>query len=137
VEPTIHLDRKRTMRYGSRALRLVEERSGHILGELLITHASAASATWLLWGALLHEDEAFRQRLEPKLSIDDVCDLLDEYWFGRGKTLKDLAPMFAEAVVQAGMFSREGKASPETGSGSPGSGKDGSEPSASATGSTA
>lgn len=122
MEPVIHLDRPRAMRYSSRALRLVEQRSGRILGELLITHASIGSAVWLLWGALLHDDEAFRRRSEPTLTIDDVCDLLDEHWFKKDKKLTDLATFFAEAVVQAGIFSRagtgEGKAQPETGTGS-------------------
>lgn len=121
MDPVITLDRARTLRYTSRALRLVEQRSGRLLGELLITHTSIGSAVWLLWGAFLHEDEAFRKRQEPDVSIDAVCDLLDEHWFKKGKTLKDLAPMFAEAVVEAGIFSRgpgEGKAQPETGTAS-------------------
>jgi len=127
MEPTISLGgaKPRALRYTSRALRLVEQRSGRILGELLITHASIGSAVWLLWGALLHEDEAFLRRADPELSVDDVADLLDEHWFCAGKTLKDLAPYFTEAVVQAGLFSRgntEGKATPDSGTGSPGSG---------------
>lgn len=122
MEPTLHLDRLRTLKYTTRALRLVEQRSGRILGELLISYASVGAAAWLLWGALIHDDPQFRQRNEPSLTIDDVCDLLDEHWFGKGKVLKDLGAIFAEAVVQAGMFSREGKAPPEASSGSDASG---------------
>jgi hypothetical protein len=125
MEPVLPLDRPRALRYTSRALRLVEQRSGRILGELLITHASIGSAVWLLWGALLHTDPAFQRREEPALTIDDVCDLLDAHWFSQGKALKDLAPYFAEATVAAGIFSRApdaGKAPPETGVGSPVSG---------------
>lgn len=122
MEPRIELDRKRLLKYSTRALRLVEERSGDVLGELLITKASAASAAWLLWGALIHEDEAFRRRGEPTLTIDDVCDLLDEHWFAKNHTLKELWPYFGEAVVQAGLFSREGKAEPEAPNGSSASG---------------
>lgn len=123
MEPLIHLDKPRTLRYGSRALRLVEQRSGRILGELLITHASIGSAVWLLWGALLHEDAAFKARQEPTITIDDVADLLDAHWFPK-HTLKELSPIFAEAVVQAGLFSRSepGKALPEPGTVSPDSG---------------
>lgn len=123
MEPTIPLDRVRTLKYSTRALRLLEQRSGRILGELLITYQSVGAASWLLWGALIHDDSAFRdRRVEPELTIDDVCDLLDEHWFGKGKVLKDLGPLFAEAVVQAGMFSREGKAQPEAPIGSDASG---------------
>jgi hypothetical protein len=126
LEPTITLDRVRTLRYTSRALRLVEQRSGRILGELLITYQSIGAAVWLLWGGLLHEDAEFRERREPTITIDDVCDLLDEYWFKKDRTLKELGPLFAEAVVQAGVFSRagsdEGKAQPETGTASHASG---------------
>lgn len=122
MEPVIQLDRARRLKYTSRALRLVEERSGHLLGELLISHASVGSVAWLMWGALLHEDVAFTERREPELTIDDVCDLLDEHWFAKGKPLKDLVPFFTEAVVEAGFFTR-GKDSPETEPGSSGSGK--------------
>lgn len=124
MEPVIQLDRPRTLRYSTRALRLVEQRSGRILGELLITHASIGAAVWLMWGAFLHEDDAFRKRQEPTLTIDDVCELLDAHWFAQGHTLKELGPIFGEAVVQAGLFTRAepGKAPPETGTGSPDSG---------------
>jgi hypothetical protein len=124
VEPVIQLDRPRALKFSTRALRLVEQRSGRILGELLITHLSIGSAVWLLWGALIHADDAFRRRQEPSLTVDDVCDLLDEHWFAKGKTLKELGPFFSEAVVQAGLFSRDdpGKAPPETGTSSPVSG---------------
>lgn len=123
MEPVIQLDKPRTLRYSTRAMRLVEERSGRSLGELLITHAGVASAVYLLWGGLIHGDTAFQRRQEPDLTVDDVCDLLDAHWFP-AKTLKDLAPFFAKAAIDSGYFTgaAEGKALPETGAGSPGSG---------------
>ncbi len=104
-------------------MRLVEERSGRSLGELLITHAGVASAVYLLWGGLIHGDPAFQRRQEPELTVDDVCDLLDANWFP-AKTLKDLAPFFTKAAIDSGYFTgaTEGKDSPETGAGSLGSG---------------
>jgi len=137
VDVTIPLDRPRTLRYTTRAMRLVEQRSGHPLGELLITCVGPASAAWLLWGALIHADEAFQRRQEPDLTIDDVCDLLDTDWFEKGNALKDLWPFFREATVAAGYFSTgaTGKDSPETGPGSPGSGDSDSSTSASVPGS--
>jgi hypothetical protein len=116
---TITLDRPRAFRYTTRALRLVEERSKRHLGELLITNASLSSAAWLIWGGLLHVDEGFLRRDEPTLTIDDVCDLLDEHWFKKDKHLTELAPIYAEAVVEAGIFRRDpvGKADPDVSSG--------------------
>lgn len=126
MEPTIQLDKVRALRYSSRALRLAEARSGQVIGELLISRIGVGSVAWLLWAALIHSDPAFCRRDEPDLTVDDVCDLLDEHWFGKGRTLRELTPFFTEAVLQAGYFTRApaGKASPETGGGSPVSGQD-------------
>lgn len=140
MDPIIQLDKPRALRLTSRALRLVEhrDRSGLLLGEMLITHTSAASAAWLLWACLIHDDEDFQRRREPSFSVDDVCDWLDEHWFKKGKCLKDLTPLFTATVIASGLFSQEppGKASPETGSGSPGSGAVVSAPSVSEGGSS-
>jgi len=113
--PVIRLDRLRTLRYSCRSLRLAEDGAKKHLGELLITHAGVASAAWLLWGGLIHDDEAFQKRQDPTLTVDDVCDLLDVYWFSQGRTLKELSPLYTEAIVQCGIFSRPpaGKAPPE------------------------
>lgn len=123
MDPMIPLGQPRPLRYTTRAMRLVEERSGHSLGELIITRVGVASAVYLLWGGLIHSDAAFQKRQEPSLTIDDVCDLLDAHWFPH-KTLKDLSPFFTQAAIQSGYFTGavEGKAQPETGAGSPGSG---------------
>ena len=138
MDPVIQLDQPYALRYTTRAMRLVEERSGRSLGELLITHTGVASAAYLLWGGLIHTDEGFRNRQEPQLTIDDVCDLLDEHWFKKGLALKDLAPFFKTATVESGYFTKatEGKDSPETGPGSPGSGASESSTTASVTGSS-
>jgi hypothetical protein len=123
MDPVIQLDRARTLRYSSRAMRLVEERSGHALGELLVTRVGVSAAVHLLWGALIDDDTAFQRRREPELTVDDVCEFLDEHWFPK-YSLKDLWPLFMSAAEASGFFSRgvAGKAAPETVAGSPVSG---------------
>ena len=139
---TITLDKPYALKLTTRALRFVEHRdqSGLLLGQMLIECMSAASAAWFLYACLLHNDDQFMAGRAPDLQVDDVCDLLDEHWFKKGKTLKDLVmAYFGQAVVEAGLFSPAppGKASPETGPGSPGSGAADSAPSASVGGSSA
>lgn len=121
--PVIELDKRRPLRFTMRSLRLVVDGSKREIGELLVTHAGVASSAWLIWGALIHADEAFQKRQDPDLSIDDVCDLLDAHWFSKGKTVKDLEPLYSAAIVQAGIFTRpEGKAPPEAAPEPPASG---------------
>lgn len=126
MDPVLKLDKDRTLRYTTRAMLLIEQRSGHTLGELLITKIGISSAVHLLWGALLANDDAFQRRQEPTFAIEDACELLDEHWFQKGKALKDLWPNFMAAALAAGFFTQSeaasGKDSPETGPGSPGSG---------------
>lgn len=113
--PVIELDKRRTLRYTMRSLVLTVKGSGCEIGELLITRAGVASAAWLIWGALIHEDAAFQKRQAPELLIEDVCDWLDEHWLGKGRTIKELEPLYSAAIQAAGLFEKApaGKAVPE------------------------
>lgn len=102
----IELDKPRRLRYPVRALRLVEDRSRRNLGELLISHASIGAACWLVWAGLIADDAAFAERREPAITIDEVSDLLDEYWFGKGRSVGELSALYATALTEAGVFSR-------------------------------
>jgi len=122
--PVIDLDKRRTLRYTMRSILLTVQGSGCELGELLITRAGVASSAWLIWGALIHEDAAFRRRQAPELLIEDVCDLLDEHWLKKGRTIKELEPLYSAAIQACGLFEKatSGKATPEAGPEPPASG---------------
>lgn len=103
------LDRPRPLRYTVRSLRLLEDRSGRNLGELLVSKAGLSGAVWLIWAALITADTAFAERQEPGLTIEDVSDLLQDHWFDKGHTLPELEPYYSTALLEAGVFAPRDK----------------------------
>jgi len=70
----IMLDRERHLKFGLRALRAIEEKTGRsALGDEFWKDKEPSTEDFitLIWAGLLHEDK--------ELTIDQVIDLVDEY----------------------------------------------------------
>lgn len=67
----IQLDKVRNLRYGMRALDMVEGQLGKALSEVDMSKLTTRQLAVFIWAGLAHEDH--------DLSPDKVMDLIDEY----------------------------------------------------------
>lgn len=96
---TIHFgDKPKELRYGSNAIRQVEEQSkmGSIVKMLSEDNVGYNSIMWLLWGGLKHDNR--------KLTMDDVGELMDAYLEDR--PLSDLIEEVLEALNACNVFGK-------------------------------
>ena len=66
----IQLDKQRNLRYGHKALILVEDSMGRSLSKLNFEDLKLRELTKLLWAGLVHED--------PMLTLDQLIDIIDD-----------------------------------------------------------
>lgn len=67
----IQLDKMRNLRYGMKALSLVESQIGMPLAELKMDKLTMKQTAAFIWAGLVHEDNT--------LTPDSVMDLIDDY----------------------------------------------------------
>lgn len=67
----IQLDKSRNLRYGMKALSLIEEKTGCAIANLDLDNMTVKLMATLIWAGLVHED--------PALTPDSVMDLIDEH----------------------------------------------------------
>lgn len=67
----IQLDKSRNLRYGMKALSLVEKKLGKPVAKIDMNNLTMEDAAIMIWAGLAHED--------PDLTPEKVMDLVDEY----------------------------------------------------------
>lgn len=67
----IELDKMRNLRYGMKAISLVEKKLGRPIAKIDMDSLTMEDSAILVWAGLVHED--------PDLTPDKVMDLIDDY----------------------------------------------------------
>ena len=67
----IELDKTRNLRYGMKAISLIEKKLNVCITKLDFNNLTMEQLATFIWGGLYHED--------PNLSVEKVMDLIDEH----------------------------------------------------------
>jgi hypothetical protein len=94
----IKLDKMRNLRYGMKAISLVEKKLGQPIGKIDMDNMTMEDTATLIWAGLVHEDK--------NLTPDKVMDLVDEH-----SSLPEVMQQLTEAInasFGAGAVEEEG-----------------------------
>lgn len=95
----IQLDKTRNLRYGMKAISLIEKKFKKPIGKIDMDNLTMEDAATIIWAGLVHEDD--------KLTPNKVMDLVDEY-----SNLKEVTKAMTEAIDEA-FGAEESKGKPE------------------------
>jgi hypothetical protein len=68
---TLHLDKPRNLRFGMKAMSLIETELGVKISKLNLSDVGINDLAVFIWAGLVHED--------PALTVDAVMDLIDDH----------------------------------------------------------
>lgn len=84
----IKLDKTRNLRYGMKAISLVEKQLGQPIAKVDMDNLTMEASATLVWAGLVHED--------PELTTDKVMDLIDDY-----SSIQEVMPVVGKALADA------------------------------------
>ena len=84
----IKLDKERNLRYGMKAISLIEKKFKKPIGKIDMDNLTMEDAATIIWAGLVHEDD--------KLTPNKVMDLVDEY-----SNLMEVTKAMTEAIDEA------------------------------------
>lgn len=96
------LDKVRNLRYGMRALSLIEETTGKEIASMDLKKVAIKDLGVMIWAGLYHED--------TELTPESVMDLIDDY-----SDIQEAAELIGKAISEA--FSKNKKAIAKNGIG--------------------
>ena len=93
----IKLDKERNLKYGMKAISLIEKKFKKPVGKIDMDNLTMEDAATIIWAGLVYEDD--------KLTPNKVMDLVDEY-----SSLTEIAKAMMEAMNEAfGADKKDGK----------------------------
>ena len=96
----ITIDRPRNLRYGMRALSLVEKKQKKNLASIDFENLTIEESMTIVWAGLVHED--------PNLTVDALIDLIDDC----GVRMDTIINAMSEAITDA--FGESSEKNPKT-----------------------
>ncbi len=89
----INLDKTRNMRYGMKALNMIEKSLGTNIAKLDFDNLTMEQTATIIWAGLVHEDK--------ELTPNKVMDLIDEHSSIK-ETIETMGKAFSEAFGDGG-----------------------------------
>lgn len=94
----IQLDKSRNLRYGMKALSLIEKRLGKPIGAVDFNSLTIEETMTVLWAGLVHEDSA--------LTEDQILEAIDDnnvnFFYVVEKMIEAISDAFPEESAEAG-----------------------------------